>query len=573
MDDRLLEDYLQELRWLRAASGEFSRQHPKIAARLRLSEFDCPDPHVERLLEGFALQSARLNQRLDEGFSELSESLLELLTPHLLRPYPSFATARFTPDPLASDLTQGYSLPAGTPLYALTAEGETVWWRTALQHTLWPVAIDDLAWLDASAARQACGLSQAQGALSLRLRCLPPWQFSTLTMRTLRIYLGGSPQINAALFDLLYAHAIGPQRPQPVGLENAEHLLASEPGVESSGLALSAWMHCPQALMYFDLPIPQTQHGDTMTLCIPFRRAPDTALHLTRDDVRLDCVPVVNLFTRTSEPLPVGHTHSEYRLVADLYDKEMQIYRIAQLWMSRRDEAWPVPPYYGAQQHADARWFWHARRHYRQENDLWLTLVDSRFDPFAADEEATLTATLLCTNGECASSLMAGTPLAFDFPGPIAQVCLLGTPTDPGQSVRQRNARWKLVSSLVLNHVSLTEGDEALASLKEMLSLYASSGESAAVWQQIDGIRAMRCERASEHSGRDAWRGWRNGIRVTLTLDPQAFTASSRLLFAAIIARFLAHNATANCFVHTVLQDDSEEIPLWRDTDPTRPIV
>jgi len=116
MDDRLLEDYLQELRWLRAASGEFSRQHPKIAARLRLSEFDCPDPHVERLLEGFALQSARLNQRLDEGFSELSESLLELLTPHLLRPYPSFATARFTPDPLAGDLTQGYTLPAGTPL-------------------------------------------------------------------------------------------------------------------------------------------------------------------------------------------------------------------------------------------------------------------------------------------------------------------------------------------------------------------------------------------------------------------------------------------------------------------------
>ena len=168
---------------------------------------------------------------------------------------------------------------------------------------------------------------------------------------------------------------------------------------------------------------------------------------------------------------------------------------------------------------------------------------------------------------------MAGTPLAFDFPGPIAQVCLLGTPTDPGQSVRQRNARWKLVSSLVLNHVSLTEGDEALESLKEMLSLYASSGESAAVWQQIDGIRAMRCERASEHSGRDAWRGWRNGIRVTLTLDPQAFTASSRLLFAAIIARFLAHNATANCFVHTVLQDDSEEILLWRDADPTRPIV
>ena len=49
MDDRLLEDYLQELRWLRTASGEFARRHPHVASRLRLSEFDCPDPHVERL--------------------------------------------------------------------------------------------------------------------------------------------------------------------------------------------------------------------------------------------------------------------------------------------------------------------------------------------------------------------------------------------------------------------------------------------------------------------------------------------------------------------------------------------
>lgn len=47
-----------------------------------------------------------------------------------------------------------------------------------------------------------------------------------------------------------------------------------------------------------------------------------------------------------------------------------------------------------------------------------------------------------------------------------------------------------------------------------------------------------------------------NGIRLTLTLDPQAFTGNSRLLFAGIVARFLARNATANCFVRTVLLDE-----------------
>ncbi|WP_213134778.1 type VI secretion system baseplate subunit TssF [Citrobacter sp. FP75] len=567
MDDRLLEDYLQELRWLRTASGEFARRHPRVAARLRLSEFECPDPHVERLLEGFALQSARLHQRLDDGFGELCESLLEQLSPHLMRPFPSVATACFVPDPQAGDLSQGYPLPAGTPLYTLTESGETIWWRTALTQTLWPLEIEDVAWCDATQAQQLSGLAQARGALRIQLRCLPPHQFSALAVNQLRIHLCGSPQINATLFDLLYAHVIGPRRPQPVGLLNAERILPGESGVESSALALSAWMHCPQALMYFDLPLAQVSEGETMTLCIPFDRAPQAAQHIQSGDIRLGCTPVINLFTRTSEPLLAEHTRSEHRLVADHHDKNVHIYRVQALWMSRREEAWRIPPYYSAHGHSDARWYWHARRHHRQGNEMWLTLVDSQFDPLEAADEYSLTAKLWCTNGAMASLLSAGTSLTFEQPGPVAQVHLLGTPTTPSEPVSQRDARWKLLSSLALNHLSLTEGEMALASLKELLALYAPSAASPAVWQQINGIDAIRSQRVSEHRGRDAWRGWCNGIRVTLVLNPEAFTGSSRLLFAGIIARFLARNATANCFVRTVLQDEGEELSLWTETE------
>lgn len=392
MDDRLLDDYLQELRWLRTASGEFARRHPQVASRLRLSEFDCPDPHVERLLEGFALQSARLHQRLDDGYGELCESLLEQLSPHLMRPFPACGTACFRFDPLAGDLSQGYALPAGTPLYALTEGGETIWWRTALTQTLWPLEIEDVVWCDATQARHLSGLAQARGALRIQLCCLPPHQFSSLAINRLLIHLCGSPQINATLFDLLYAHGIGPRRPQPVGLLNAERILPVESGVESSALALSAWMHCPQALMYFDLPFPEPGEGDALTLCIPFDRAPQAAQHIQPGDIRLGCTPVVNLFTRTSEPLLAEHTRSEHRLVADQHDKNVHIYRVQELWMSRRDEAWRIPPYYSAHGHNDARWYWYARRHRRQGNAMWLTLVDSRFDPVEATEETSLTA-------------------------------------------------------------------------------------------------------------------------------------------------------------------------------------
>lgn len=275
----------------------------------------------------------------------------------------------------------------------------------------------------------------------------------------------------------------------------------------------------------------------------------------------------MNLFSRTSEPLIPSPVRSEQSLVADHHDSQVQIYQLRELWMSERERAWRVPAYYAARGHNDARWFWHARRHRHYGNRLWLTLVDSAFSPTQPAPEISLMAKLWCSNGPRASTLRAGTPLTFEFPGPVAQVHLLETPTAPSSPVHQGDSRWRLVASLALNHLSLAEGEDALASLQEKLALYAPSGASAALWQQINGIGHLTCQRVSEHRGREAWRGWRNGLRVSLTLDATAFTASSRLLFAGVIARFLAQNATANCFVQTVLQDEGEELPLWIENE------
>ena len=38
--------------------GEFAKEFPKIAARLGMEGFECADPYVERLLEGFAFLAA-----------------------------------------------------------------------------------------------------------------------------------------------------------------------------------------------------------------------------------------------------------------------------------------------------------------------------------------------------------------------------------------------------------------------------------------------------------------------------------------------------------------------------------
>ncbi|MBF3108941.1 type VI secretion system baseplate subunit TssF, partial [Pseudomonas aeruginosa] len=143
IDADLLDYYQRELTWLRHAGGAFAERYPKVARRLQLAPGECPDPHVERLLEGFSLLTARLQRRLDDDYAEFSDALLEQLYPLALRPLPSCAIVQFEPDPTQGNLAEGYRLPRDTALFVTTRGGDSVHFRSSAEATLWPLAIDE----------------------------------------------------------------------------------------------------------------------------------------------------------------------------------------------------------------------------------------------------------------------------------------------------------------------------------------------------------------------------------------------------------------------------------------------
>src|SRR6266567_7779513 len=98
MRDDLLFYYERELTYLRKLAVQFSEKYPKIAARLQLEPDKCEDPHVERMLEGFAFLAARVHLKIDDEFPEITEALLNILYPHYLRPIPSMSIVEFQVD-------------------------------------------------------------------------------------------------------------------------------------------------------------------------------------------------------------------------------------------------------------------------------------------------------------------------------------------------------------------------------------------------------------------------------------------------------------------------------------------
>ena len=97
--DDLLLYYERELTFLRQMGAEFAAKYPKIAARLVLEPDKCEDPHVERMLEGFAFLAARVHLKIDDEFPEITDALLSILYPHYLRPIPSMSIVSSTSIP------------------------------------------------------------------------------------------------------------------------------------------------------------------------------------------------------------------------------------------------------------------------------------------------------------------------------------------------------------------------------------------------------------------------------------------------------------------------------------------
>src|SRR5215813_1340633 len=127
--------------------AQFAEKYPKIASRLRLeSSKETEDPHVERLIEAFALLAARVHLRLDDDFPEITEALLNIVYPHFVRPIPSMAIADFQVDVEHGKLTTGLRIECDTTLYSRAVNGVPCKFRTCYDTTLWPVTVTAAEW-------------------------------------------------------------------------------------------------------------------------------------------------------------------------------------------------------------------------------------------------------------------------------------------------------------------------------------------------------------------------------------------------------------------------------------------
>ncbi|MGH9345391.1 MAG: type VI secretion system baseplate subunit TssF [Terriglobia bacterium] len=594
MADELLTYYEQELSFIRQMGTEFAARYPKIAGRLLLEPNRCEDPHVERLIQAFALLAARIRHKLDDEFPELTDALLDVLYPHYLAPLPSFSIAQFIIDPDQGKPSGGHRIERDTVLLSQSVAGTPCRFRTCYPVTLWPLEVTS-ARFDAPDRYNPPPVAAA--VIRLELRCLGGLNFSELDLDTLRFFLSGEGPLVFALYELLFRNAcqvrvrgagdekiapmiLPPSSIKPVGFGADEGLLPYTARSFLGYRLLQEYFAYPEKYLFFDLTgLKRTAHagfGKAVELLIFLDRLPRIEQPLTARTFSLGCAPIINLFKQVTEPVRLDRARTEYRVIADVRrQSSTEIYSIDAVTSSSaaRQETTNFQPFYSLKHTAEEgqRAFWYAARRPSQRAgdngvEIYLSLVDLNFQPTMPPVE-TLTIHATCTNRDLPGKLPFGQAsggrgdFQLEGPAPLARIECIRKPTETLRPPLHRGAHWRLLSHLSLNYLSVCEGGSE--ALREILQLY-NFWDSNVIQQHIAGITGVRSRRVAGRPASMPWNGFCRGTEVTIEFDEEKYIGSGVFLFANVLERFLGLYASLNSFSQLVAITKQREEPLKR---------
>ncbi|MEM9056348.1 MAG: type VI secretion system baseplate subunit TssF [Pseudomonadota bacterium] len=618
MDSRLLQFYNSELKFMREMGAEFAKEYPKIASRLGLDGFECADPYVERLLEGFAFLAARIQVKLDAEFPRFTRNLLEIVYPHFLAPVPSMAVVEMQPDLSEGALAEGFELPRHTVLRGISGESDdtSCEYRTAHALKLWPLELTEAKYFSRTGAVATLGVPDMPGvkaAIRLRLKTTAGLNFQNIQLDNLDLYLRGSEDFPTRVYEQLIGNCVGvyarpTRKPTPwqefipksqvrrLGFDDDESLLPYTRRSFQGYRLLHEYFAFPERFLFVRLGGLKTAvkrcMDDEMELIVLLNRNNQSLDRvLDASNFALNCTPAVNLFPRRADRIHLVASQVEHHVVPDrTRPLDFEVYAVDSVdgYGTGGDREQSFRPFFSSTQRVDhspdhayfsvqrkprllsGRQKRYGPRSSYVGSEVYVSLVDHNCAPFSPTIRQ-LSINTLCTNRDLPLQMPVGqgaTDFTIEAGAPVKVVRAIAGPTRPRAGSPEGETAWKLISHLSLNYLSLVDNDaqQGAAGMREFLGLYGDMGE-AHVRKQIEGFRSISSRPITGRLPTDGPITFGRGLELSLNFDESAFEGVGVFLLGAVLERFFARYVSLNSFTETVVNTvERGEIMRWPAT-------
>lgn len=611
---RLLRYYSQELQHLREMGGEFAVQYPKIAGRLGLEGFECADPYVERLLEGFAFMAARVQMKIDAEFPRFTQHLSELVYPHFLAPTPSMAIVQMQPDLASPALNAGYRIERGAALRSVLGKDDTTAceYRTAHALTLWPIELVEAKFFTHGGSIAGVDTRlppNVKAGLRLRLRTTNGAPFNKLALDRITLHLRGGDELPGQIYEKLLGavegivvmpgkrtpgrHALLPKTfLQPRGFDEADALLPSGQRSFQGYRLLQEYFAFAQRFLFIELAglndVAARCDEPELEIVVLLSRG-DARLEQTLDasNFALNCTPAVNLFQRRADRINLTGEQFEYHVLPDrTRPMDFEVHQVESVtgYGNGAEAEQAFHPLYSARDLASqpGRAFYQIRREPRLlsqaqrrrgprssyvGSETFISIVDAADAPYRHNLRQ-LGLVVWCTNRDLPLAMPLGvgkTDFILEQGGPVQAVRVLGGPSQPFPSFAEGGAAWRLINQLSLNYLSLvdTDPDQGAHALRELLALYCHPLDVSSQ-RQVEGVRSVAARPVTRRMPAPGPITFGRGLEITVTMDDGAFEGAGAFVLGGVLSHFFAQYVSINAFTETVVRTVGRgEIMRW----------
>jgi type VI secretion system protein ImpG len=558
--------YQDELSYLRELGQEFAAAYPAVAPMLAESG---GDPDVERLLEGVAFLSGKLRQKIDDELPEVIHSIAAMLFPHYVRQVPATSVVEFTP--LPNVVREKVLVSRGAEVGSVPVDDTSCRFRTTQDVELLPLSVENV--------RVDTGAQLAQ-TLRIELKVTGGAALSALELDKVRFYLHGERRLQDDLRLWIGAHldamsiaavdakgndSVVMTRPasvvKMVGFEEDEALIPYPATVYPGYRLLQEYFTLPQKFGFFDVTglnqLPVDRLGDRFAILLQFRDSMPSGTRVAKENLRLFCTPVVNLFGHTADPIKPDITKYEYlaRPAGGTPDA-FEIYSIDKVTgiARRTSQRVDIPNFFsfqhelGTDQSQQQVFF---QTHVRPATigegiDLYLSFGTPR-DAGTIPEFDVISVDSTCTNRTLAAQLKVGDINVATATSPAVATFknLIGV-TQPLPPPVGRELQWRVLAHMAMSYRSITEL-EVMRSTVDIYNFQAMHDRQAARANQL------RLGAIKDVKVRPTDRLYRGapvrGVRAEIELDENGFAGEGEMyLFASVLDQMFASYVSLNSF-------------------------
>jgi len=584
---KLLEYYSKELHSLKTYGAFFNKKFPAIAKRLGFINGHTEDPHVERLIESVALLTSKLHKRMDDDLSEMNQGILETLMPHFLRLIPAVSIVQFSVNSDRSTLQQSMQVDRHTELYARAVEGVENRFRTCYPLTILPIELKEVFLVNDNDLSLVLKLSSSAKTLhdgaSLRVCITGQNDFKFLLYEALLskvmsvTYKNSEEKFCYSQMDI-----------QSVGFDGQDCLCPEDIHIDPIHNTLRDYAVFSERFLFVNLPLPGTLFTNNPDEHIEVRIDFQPGITASRlrtmgnqcnpDNIRLNCVPVVNIFQQVSEPIIPNNIDGDFLLKPDVRDSNnYAIYVVKNVKLKRKYakgiKEYRLNPLYGIRLYdqdeaGGGLWQFHEKVLLSDSREIFnYSLSFAMNDEFSFDSNTdVITATMICVNNKLISKVSIDNP-AGDFSTHInlPGVTIKGVihPRPPIFPRLSDYDKWNIISQLAISKV-LYSGERGVCILKQTLHAYNFSG-STIFTQLVNLICDIKIDFICERLDPKKPLSFAKGMAVTILFYNAAVEISDYYLFCSVLEKYLGHYAPINSFIKTTTCIDgaADSLLVW----------